>query len=577
MSWNTNASEFVPGKLSFAPMQAKPQTQVNSQNQSQQTQPPVQAKTQTPVQPNTPVQTKTQTPEQPKTQQTKTKDPEPDSWEDVETKDTKQNEKKKETEEKKEYVESKAPQKKDPPKEYEKKEEEEDGEDQSQIIIEDSREHINVVFIGHVDAGKSTISGNILYLTGMVDDRTIEKYEKEAKDKAGQGWVFAYVMDTNEEEKTKGKTVEVGRAHFKTEKKRYTILDAPGHKNYVPNMIAGVAQADIGILVISARKGEFESGFDRNGQTREHAILAKTLGVKKLVVAVNKMDEATVNWSLERFEEIKENLGKWLARNGYNLKQDVSFVPISGYTGVNLVKPMDHNICPWWNGGSLINVLDELKPLERMDQYPLRIPVLDKYKLSGRLIVLGKVESGVLKAGDTLCINPGQLKVQVVEIKNEEGILITARPGENIRIVLKVGQVEEDSIYRGVVLSHEDSPPAVTMEFVGQIKILELLQRNPLFTAGYECVVHMHTAVEEVTITNLLDKLDKKGQSEKKFPKFVQNKDVVIAHMTLKRQVCMEKFDKFPQLGRFTLRDEGKTIGFGKIVAPNPPIKRKKQ
>merc|ERR1739848_546198 len=196
--------------------------------------------------------------------------------------------------------------------------------------VEDTREHVNIIFIGHVDAGKSTIAGNVLYLSGMVDERTIQKYEREAKDKKHGSWFLAFIMDTNEEERAKGKTVEVGRAHFASEKKRYTILDAPGHKNYVPNMIGGASQADIGVLVIAARKGEFETGFERGGQTREHAQLAKTLGVNKLIVVVNKMDDPSVSleggvWSEERFDDIKSRLTPFLKQCGYNVKTHVTF------------------------------------------------------------------------------------------------------------------------------------------------------------------------------------------------------------------------------------------------------------
>ncbi|CDQ97061.1 unnamed protein product [Oncorhynchus mykiss] len=162
------------------------------------------------------------------------------------------------------------------------------------------KEHVNVVFIGHVDAGKSTIGGQIMYLTGMVEKRTLEKYEREAKEKNRETWYLSWALDTNQEERDKGKTVEVGRAYFETEKKHFTILDAPGHKSFVPNMIGGASQADLAVLVISARKGEFETGFEKGGQTREHAMLAKTAGVKHLIVLVNKMDDPTVNWSLER-------------------------------------------------------------------------------------------------------------------------------------------------------------------------------------------------------------------------------------------------------------------------------------
>lgn len=210
---------------------------------------------------------------------------------------------------------------------------------------EDPREHANVVFIGHVDAGKSTLSGNILYLTGQVDQRTIDKFEREAKDLNRESWFLAFIMDTSEEERAKGKTVEVGMAHFDTPSKRYAILDAPGHKNYVPNMIAGAAQADIGCLVVSARKGEFEAGFDRSGQTREHAMLAKTLGVDKLVVVINKMDDPTVKWSQKRFDECVTKLKPFLKGCGYKVKKDVTFVPISGLNGAN-VADREHKVQP---------------------------------------------------------------------------------------------------------------------------------------------------------------------------------------------------------------------------------------
>ncbi|XP_016383051.1 eukaryotic peptide chain release factor GTP-binding subunit ERF3A-like [Sinocyclocheilus rhinocerous] len=208
------------------------------------------------------------------------------------------------------------------------------------------KEHVNVVFIGHVDAGKSTIGGQIMYLTGMVDKRTLEKYEKEAKEKNRETWYLSWALDTNQEERDKGKTVEVGRAYFETEKKHFTILDAPGHKSFVPNMIGGASQADLAVLVISARKGEFETGFEKGGQTREHAMLAKTAGVKHLIVLVNKMDDPTVNWSLERYEECKEKLVPFLKKVGFNPRKDVHFMPCSGLTGANLKEPAEY--CPWY-------------------------------------------------------------------------------------------------------------------------------------------------------------------------------------------------------------------------------------
>ena len=210
------------------------------------------------------------------------------------------------------------------------------------------KEHLNIVFIGHVDAGKSTMGGNLLFMTGMVDKRTMEKYEKEAKEAGRESWYLSWALDSTTQERSKGKTVEVGRAYFETPARRYTILDAPGHKTYVPSMISGAAQADVAILVISARKGEFETGFERGGQTREHIMLVKTAGVSKVVVVINKMDDSTVDWQKSRYDEIKDKLTPFVKAAGFNPKTDVTFVPVSAYTGVNLKDRASKSLVPWW-------------------------------------------------------------------------------------------------------------------------------------------------------------------------------------------------------------------------------------
>lgn len=210
------------------------------------------------------------------------------------------------------------------------------------------KEHLNIVFIGHVDAGKSTFGGNLLFLTGMVDKRTMEKYEKEAKEAGRDSWYLSWALDSTPQERAKGKTVEVGRAYFETEKRRYTILDAPGHKTFVPSMISGAAQADVAILVISARKGEFETGFERGGQTREHIMLVKTAGVSKVIVAINKMDDPTVNWEKSRYDEIKDKMTPFIRAAGFNPKTDVTFIPVSAYTGVNLKDRASKSVAPWY-------------------------------------------------------------------------------------------------------------------------------------------------------------------------------------------------------------------------------------
>ncbi|KAK4375522.1 hypothetical protein RND71_006199 [Anisodus tanguticus] len=455
-----------------------------------------------------------------------------------------------------------------------------------QVDVEvNKKRHLNVVFIGHVDAGKSTIGGQILLLSGQVDDRTIQKYEKEAKDKNRESWYMAYIMDTNEEERVKGITVEVGRAYFETETTRFTILDAPGHKSYVPNMISGASQADIGVLVISARKGEFETGYERGGQTREHVQLAKTLGVTKLLVVVNKMDDPTVNWSKERYDEIESKMIPFLRSSGYNVKKDVKFLPISGLLGSNLKTRMEKSVCPWWSGPCLFEVLDAVEVPPRDPNGPLRIPIIDKFKDMGT-VVMGKIESGSIREGDNLLIMPNKAAVKVLAIFCDEDRVRHVGPGENVRV--RLSGIEEDDILSGFVLCSVDQMcsegakdtafdsilfkqaakpiPAVT-EFVAQLQILELLD-NAIFTAGYKAILHVHSVVEECEIVELMQQIDLKTKKPmKKKPLFVKNGAIVLCRVQVNNMICVEKFSDFAQLGRFTLRTEGKTVAVGKITA----------
>uniref|UniRef100_A0A5B6ZBI8 Putative eukaryotic peptide chain release factor GTP-binding subunit ERF3A n=1 Tax=Davidia involucrata TaxID=16924 RepID=A0A5B6ZBI8_DAVIN len=428
--------------------------------------------------------------------------------------------------------------------------------------IEDEKEdnkkrHLNVVFIGHVDAGKSTIGGQILFLSGQVDDRTIQKYEKEAKDKNRESWYMAFIMDTNEEERVKGITVEVGRAQFETETTRFTILDAPGHKSYVPNMISGASQADIGVLVISARKGEFETGYERGGQTREHVQLAKTLGVSKLLVVVNKMDDPTVNWSKERYDEIESKMVPFLKSSGYNVKKDVQFLPISGLVGSNMKERVDKSICSWWNGSCLFEALDAIEVLPRDPKGPFRLTIIYKFKDMGT-VVMGKVESGSVREGDNLLIMPNKAQVKVLAIFCDENKVRHAGPGENLRV--RLSGIEEEDILPGFIVSSIAKPIAAVYEFVAQLQILELLD-NAIFTAGYKAVLHIHAVVEECEIVELIQQIDPKTKKPmKKKVLFVKNGAVVLCRIQVNNLICIEKFSDFAQLGRFTLRTEGKTV-----------------
>ncbi|XP_070580082.1 eukaryotic peptide chain release factor GTP-binding subunit ERF3A-like [Ptychodera flava] len=422
------------------------------------------------------------------------------------------------------------------------------------------KEHVNVVFIGHVDAGKSTIGGHIMYLTGGVDKRTLEKYEREAKEKNRESWYLSWALDTNQEERDKGKTVEVGRAFFETEKKHFTILDAPGHRSFVPNMIGGAAQADLAVLVISARKGEFETGFERGGQTREHAMLAKTAGVKHLIVLINKMDDPTVEWAESRFEECKEKLIPFLKKVGFNPKKDIFFIPVSGMTGANL-KESAQDVCPWYSGSAFIPYLESLPPLTRSSDGPLRLPVTDKYKDMGT-ILLGKVESGSISKGQSVVLMPNKSQVEVIAVISDEEEVSTALTGENVKI--KVKGVEEEDVLSGFVLCDTINTCHTGKVFDAQIVIIEY---KSIICPGFNAVMHIHSCVEEVQLVSLLALVDRKsGTKSKQKPRFVKQDQIVIARLETAGVICMETFKDFPQMGRFTLRDEGRTIAIGKVL-----------
>ncbi|GFN81937.1 eukaryotic peptide chain release factor GTP-binding subunit [Plakobranchus ocellatus] len=424
------------------------------------------------------------------------------------------------------------------------------------------KEHLNVVFIGHVDAGKSTIGGHMLYLTGMVDKRTLEKYEREAKEKNRETWYLSWALDTNLEEREKGKTVEVGRAFFDSEKKHYSVLDAPGHKSFVPNMICGASQADLAILVISARRGEFETGFERGGQTREHAMLVKTAGVRHLVVLINKMDDPTVEWDEARYNECKDGLLPYLKKCGFNPKTDIYFMPCSGLTGAFLTMIPDEKICPWYRGPSLLTYLDEMPPISRARDAPVRMPIVDRYRDMGT-IVLGKIESGVVTTNQKLLMMPNRVNIKIMNIVSDEEDSDDAMPGENVK--LKISGVEEEDVSPGFVLCSPEDVCNTGRVFDAQIVILE---HKSIISAGYSCVLHIHSCVEEITLKAMLCLIDKKtGEKSQLRPRFIKQDQAGIARLEVNGGlICLETFKDFPQMGRFTLRDEGKTIAIGKVL-----------
>ena len=427
--------------------------------------------------------------------------------------------------------------------------------------VPDPRPHLNVVFIGHVDAGKSTTCGNILFLCGMVDERTIEKYKQEAANKAGESWFLAFIMDTSEEEKVKGKTVEVGRAAFETTNRRFTILDAPGHKSYVPNMIAGASAADVGVLLVSARKGEFETGFEKGGQTCEHALLAKTLGVEKLVIAINKMDDPTVQWDETRYNDIVKKIGAFLKKSGYKDDQ-VIFLPMSGLMGDNIKERK--GTPAWYKGLTLLDSLDGISVAGRKADGPLRIPMMEGYKDMGAVTAIGKIEQGTVRPGMKCVVMPTNNKCQVTAVFINDIEMQYATCGENV--TLKMSGIGDEELKKGYVLCADKGPIPVVSKFKATIHVIELGPDRPVMTSGYVAVMHAHTASEECEILKLYETMVIQTKKKEKNPQFARPDSVVVCSIKLARPTSLDTFTSSQQLGRFTLRVDGRTIAIGKIT-----------
>jgi peptide chain release factor subunit 3 len=393
----------------------------------------------------------------------------------------------------------------------------------------------------------------------------MDKYKRESKELGRETWYLSWALDQTKEERSKGKTVEVGRGFFETERRRYSILDAPGHKTYVPNMVSGAAQADVGVLVISARKGEYETGFEKGGQTREHAVLAKTQGINKLIVVVNKMDDPTVEWSEVRYKECLAKLTVFLKGLGYNPKTDLTFMPVAAQTTQNIKTRIDKSIAPWYDGPSLLEYLDSMQTLERKLNAPFMMPIAAKYRDMGTMIE-GKIEAGVIKKDAKYIMMPSKAEITISALFGEtEDEIPMAACGEQVRIRIK--GAEEEDIMPGFVLCSPKRPVHCVTAFEAQIRLLEL---KSILSAGFNCVLHIHSATEEVTFAALLHKLEPKtNRKSKKPPGFAKQGMNIIARLEITgavSNVCVERFEDYPQMGRFTLRDQGQTIAIGKIT-----------
>ncbi len=417
------------------------------------------------------------------------------------------------------------------------------------------KEHINVAMIGHVDHGKSTLIGRLLYDAGEIPEHIIEKYRKEAQEKGKATFEFAWVMDRLKEERERGITIDVAHRKFETDKYIVTIVDCPGHRDFIKNMITGASQADAAILVVDVVDCV-------QAQTKEHVFLARTLGINQLIVAINKMDR--VNYDQKAFEKCKEQVAKLIKLVGYK-PDEVPFVPVSAYYGDNVFKKSDKT--PWYNGPTIREALDLLKPPEKLVDKPLRIPIQDVYSISGvGTVPVGRVESGVLKVGDKVIFEPPGVVGEVKSIEMHHEPLKEAYPGDNIGF--NVRGVSKNDIRRGDVAGHVDNPPTVAKDFTAQIVVL---QHPTAITVGYTPVVHAHTAQVACQFVELQKKIDPRtGQVKEENPQFLKTGDAAVVKLQPTRPMVIEKVKDIPPLGRFAVRDMGMTIAAGMVLDITP-------
>ncbi|KAJ9589093.1 hypothetical protein L9F63_017597 [Diploptera punctata] len=435
--------------------------------------------------------------------------------------------------------------------------------------------HINIVVIGHVDSGKSTTTGHLIYKCGGIDKRTIEKFEKEAQEMGKGSFKYAWVLDKLKAERERGITIDIALWKFETSKYYVTIIDAPGHRDFIKNMITGTSQADCAVLIVAAGTGEFEAGISKNGQTREHALLAFTLGVKQLIVGVNKMDSTEPPYSETRFEEIKKEVSNYIKKIGYN-PAAVAFVPISGWHGDNMLEHSDK--MSWFKGWSidrkegkaegkcLIEALDAILPPSRPTEKPLRLPLQDVYKIGGiGTVPVGRVETGVLKPGMVVTFAPANLTTEVKSVEMHHEALQEAVPGDNVGFNVKNVSVKE--LRRGYVAGDsKNNPPRGAADFIAQVIVLN---HPGQISNGYTPVLDCHTAHICLQVCRDQGKLISfhvlAGKTTEENPKSIKSGDAAIVNLVPSKPMCVESFQEFPPLGRFAVRDMRQTVAVGVI------------
>jgi elongation factor 1-alpha len=417
------------------------------------------------------------------------------------------------------------------------------------------KEHMNLVFIGHVDCGKSTTVGRILYETGAISEQVLNRLKEEASKLGKATFEFAFVMDALKEERERGVTIDIAHREFESGKYHCTIIDAPGHRDFVKNMITGASQADAAVLVVSVKDGV-------QPQTKEHAFLAKVLGISQIAVNMNKMD--AVNYSQADYDKVKADVEKLLTGIGYKV-ENVKFVPASGYAGDNLTKKSTN--MAWYNGPTLLEVIDTFTVPPKPVDKALRLPIQDVFTITGHgTVPVGRVETGKMKPGDNVVVMPAGAKGEVKKIEMHHQELTEALPGDNVGFNLK--GVDKKDIKRGDVLGTTASPPTVADEFTAQVVVLN---HPTAISVGYTPVLHIHTAQFAGRVTEIVEKKDPKtGQTAQEKPDFIKTGDVAVLKIKPLKPIVVEKFSEFPPLGRFAIRDMGQTVAAGVVLEVKP-------
>merc|ERR1711957_835045 len=422
------------------------------------------------------------------------------------------------------------------------------------------KDRLNLVVIGHVDSGKSTTTGHLIYKCGGIDARTIEKFEKEAAELGKGSFKYAWVLDKLKAERERGITIDIALWKFESSKYYFTIIDAPGHRDFIKNMITGTSQADLAVLIVASSTGEFEAGISKDGQTREHALLAYTLGVKQMRVAMNKMDNTTPPYSEARYKEIKEEVTNFLKKTGYD-PDKIPFTPISGFHGDNMLEVSTN--MDWYKGQCLLDSLDTAKPPKRPVDKPLRLPLQDVYKIGGiGTVPVGRVETGVIKPGIHAAFAPSKVVAEIKSVEMHHESLPSASPGDNVGFNVKNVAVKD--LRRGFVASDSKSNPATGAE---SFKAQVIVMNHPgQISNGYSPVLDCHTAHVACKFAHIEEKMDRRsGKKLEDNPKFVKTGDACIVKLEPTKPLCVESFTDYPPLGRFAVRDMRQTVAVGVI------------